>query len=83
MTAEAGVTDPFRLTAALTDGTRIYAIRRSTDDKPPCLYWGGPSYALTLVSEPLNAELRNWTEVDPERLVIAEARNQPRVEALN
>jgi len=36
-----------------------------------------------LVSEPLNAELRNWTEVDPERLVIAEAGNQPRVEALN
>ena len=37
MTAEAGVTDSFRLTAALTDGTRVYAIRHSTDDKPPCL----------------------------------------------
>ena len=82
MTAEAGVTDPFRLTAALTDGTRVYAIRHSTDDKPPSLYWGGPSYALTVVSEPLDADLRNWTEVDPERLVIAEAGNQPRVEAL-
>ncbi len=80
--AEAGVTEPFRMTAALSDGFRVYAIRHSSDDKPPSLFWGGARDALTVVSEPLDAELGQWTEVGPERLVIAEAGSRPRVEGL-
>ncbi|MSP50764.1 MAG: class II glutamine amidotransferase [Alphaproteobacteria bacterium] len=82
MAAEAGATDPFRMTAALSDGARVYAIRHSSDDKPPSLFWDGTGDALTVVSEPLDAELDHWTEVAPERLLIAEVGARPRVEAL-
>jgi predicted glutamine amidotransferase len=39
-TAKAGVAEPFRFTAAFTDGRRIYAARFSTDAKSPTLYYG-------------------------------------------
>jgi predicted glutamine amidotransferase len=39
-TAKAGVAEPFRFTAAFTDGRRIYAARYSTDAKSPSLYYG-------------------------------------------
>ena len=39
--------------------------------------------ALTVVSEPLDGALAHWTEVDPERLLIAAPGHAPRVEALN
>ena len=83
LAAETGATEPFRMTAALSDGTNVYAIRHSTDDKPPSLYIGGTPEALTVVSEPLDKDVRNWREVAPERLVIAAAGHEPRVEALN
>ena len=38
--AAARVEEPFRFTAAFTDGRRIYAVRHSTDQKSPTLYWG-------------------------------------------
>lgn len=80
--AEAGATEPFRMTAALSDGVRVFAIRHSTDDKPPSLFWGGAADALTVVSEPLDTDLGHWTEVEPERLLIAAAGQAPRVEGL-
>ncbi|MBM3546312.1 MAG: class II glutamine amidotransferase [Alphaproteobacteria bacterium] len=80
--SEAGATDPFRMTAALSDGIRVYAIRHSSDDKPPTMFWGGPTTALTVVSEPLDGHLAHWNEVPPERLLIASAGVAPRVEAL-
>jgi predicted glutamine amidotransferase len=38
--AAAGCADPFRFTAAFTDGRRIYAARYSTDGKSPTLFYG-------------------------------------------
>jgi hypothetical protein len=39
--------------------------------------------ALTVVSEPLDGALAHWTEVAPERILIAAPGHAPRVEALN
>lgn len=39
-TEKAGVAEPFRFTAAFTDGRRIYAARYSTDAKSPTLFYG-------------------------------------------
>jgi len=80
--AETGATDPFRMTAALSDGIRIFAVRHSTDDKPPTMFWGGSAAALTVVSEPLDGHSGHWNEVAPERLLIASAGVAPKVEAL-
>jgi glutamine amidotransferase len=38
--AASGAADPFRFTAAFTDGRRIYAARYSTDVKSPTLFYG-------------------------------------------
>ena len=83
LVAEVGATDPFSMTASLSDGRRVYAIRHSTDDRPPSLYWSCEDDALTVVSEPLDTDLAHWTDVAPERLVIAESGGRPRIEGLN
>lgn len=40
MHAAGGSPDPFRFTAAFTDGRRVYAARFSTDTKSPTLFYG-------------------------------------------
>lgn len=70
-----GIEEPFRLTATLTDGTRIYAIRYSTDEAPPSLYWSEAKDHLMVVSEPLDAEDESdgcWHEVPPNQLLVAQ-----------
>ena len=69
---EAGIVRPAD-PAALSDGVHLYAIRHSSDDKPPSMFWGGDAESLTVVSEPLDKDIRHWTEVPPERLLVAAA----------
>ena len=70
--AEAGVDDPFRVTAALTDGITLAALRFSTDERPPSLYWSEIDGALTVVSEPLDAQADHWNEVPTSHLLTVE-----------
>ncbi|MFM2042621.1 MAG: hypothetical protein RLY86_1197 [Pseudomonadota bacterium] len=78
MAAE-GVEEPFRMTAALTDGQRIHAVRWSSDGKSPSLFYGiggpvacaktavqfGPGSGTVLIlSEPLDEDHSHWTEVE-------------------
>jgi predicted glutamine amidotransferase len=70
---EIGAEAPFRLTATLTDGEHIYAVRYSTDDAPPSLYWSRANGHLLVVSEPLDEEdERTWNEVPPNQLLAYE-----------
>ena len=72
-----GIETPFRLTATLTDGENIYAVRYSTDEAPPSLYWSRVDDHLLVVSEPLDEDdARTWNEVPPNQLLVAE-RNGP------
>lgn len=54
-----------RLTAALSDGQRLYAVRYATDDKAPTLYhrWSDSRQGIAVVSEPLEDEEGGWAEV--------------------
>jgi predicted glutamine amidotransferase len=54
-----------RLTAALSDGKRLYAVRYATDDAAPSLYhrWSDTRAGYAVVSEPLEAEEGGWEEV--------------------
>ncbi len=74
---EAEVSEPFRMTAALSDGRRLYAIRYASDEAPPSLYWNTSGGNLTVVSEPLDADLDNWNEVPPGHILAAEADTMP------
>jgi ergothioneine biosynthesis protein EgtC len=68
-----GIETPFRLTATLTDGARIYAVRYSTDDAPPSLYWSRMDGHLLVVSEPFDEDdARTWNEVPPNQILVAE-----------
>ena len=76
----AGITEPFRLTCAFSDGERIYAIRYSTDGKPKTLYYNRAGQGLEavlcedsasdgqgtiLLSEPIDDCPNNWVSVAP------------------
>jgi ergothioneine biosynthesis protein EgtC len=70
---DAGVTEPFRMTTALSDGARTWAVRFATDDDPPSLYWRADLDDMMIVSEPLDSEKDHWNRVPPGHLIVAEA----------
>ncbi len=67
----AGIRDPLRVTAALSDGHRIYALRHASDATPETLYVRDrKSRAGTLiVSEPLDDGRDDWSAVPPQSFV--------------
>ena len=62
-----GALPHLRLTAALSDGQHLYAVRYATDDAAPSLYyrWSDTRQGMAVVSEPLEAEEGGWIEVPP------------------
>ena len=79
-TKRAGVTEPFRMTAILTDGEVLYGLRYATDPIPPSLYWSCEKDALLVVSEPLDSDKLHWSEVPAGALLLAEGHGQAAVE---
>lgn len=75
----AGADEPLRLTAALTDGRRVAAVRYASDDQPPTLYWARSGDHTIVVSEPLDADgaagSEAWEEVPNGRLLLADGAN--------
>lgn len=59
---QAGLREPLRFTAALTDGEDVHAFRWASDGKAPSLYWREEGGSLIIVSEPLDAR-DHWREV--------------------
>jgi glutamine amidotransferase len=84
--AKSGTDEPFRMTAAISDGDRIYALRYSSDCQSPTLYYGtggainikngrvefskGDTTALVL-SEPLDDQLDDWNKIPDGHLLEA------------
>lgn len=56
-----------RLTGALSDGKRLFAMRYATDDHAPTLYhrWSDSRQGRAVVSEPLERGEGGWVEVPP------------------
>ncbi|HRO14242.1 MAG TPA: class II glutamine amidotransferase [Paracoccus sp. (in: a-proteobacteria)] len=54
-----------RLTAAFSDGKRLYAVRYATDDQAPTLFhrWSANRGGRAVVSEPLETDEADWLEV--------------------
>lgn len=65
-----GVTDPTRISAALSDGENIWALRYSSDARSPTMYVGAPFGATqgagltTIASEPFDACADHWRAVE-------------------
>ena len=54
-----------RLTVAMSDGQRLYAMRYATDDQAPSLYhrWSDTRQGRAVVSEPLETGEADWFEI--------------------
>lgn len=69
--AAAGVTEGFRMTAALTDGQRLICLRHSSDPNPPTLFYDVGARGIAVVSEPIDSR-SGWAEVPPDMILVAE-----------
>ena len=69
---EAGIEQPFRMTCALSDGHTITALRYSSDEHPPSLYWSVEDGDISVVSEPLDAAAEHWNEVPTSHLLTVD-----------
>lgn len=60
-----GTTPHVRLTAAFSDGQRLYALRYASDDQAPTLYhrWSENRNGRAVVSEPLESDEADWLEI--------------------
>ena len=65
LSREKGTLPHLRLTAALSDGQKLYAVRYATDDHAPTLYhrWSDRRRGRAVVSEPLEQDEGDWIEV--------------------
>jgi glutamine amidotransferase len=59
----AGIDEPLRFTAAMTDGETLIAYRWACDGRPPSLYYRDGDAGLVVVSEPIDGDEGAWREV--------------------
>lgn len=81
--AAAAVTEPFRMTAALSDGRNVWAVRFSTDDAPPSLYYRSEDEQRLIVSEPLDGDFDHWHQVPPGHLLATDCTGRLDLEPFN
>lgn len=69
--SRAGETEPLRVTAAMSDGKHIYALRHASDTFPETLYirQRQRSDGMLVVSEPLDDGRDDWEAVPPQSFV--------------
>jgi glutamine amidotransferase len=75
----AAIEEPLRVTAALSDGRRMLAVRYASDERPPSLYWRADGGSLVVVSEPLDEGKGDWHAVPPGHVVLADGPVTPQV----
>ena len=77
-----GIDEPLRFTAALTDGSRLWAFRWASDDQPATLYWRAEGSGLLIVSEPIDSDGQGWQRVPVGAVLVAEPGEPVLVESL-
>lgn len=65
MSREVGATPHMRMTAALSDGERLFCARYASDDRAPTLYTRATGDGWLVVSEPLDRAAPDWQAVSP------------------
>ncbi|GJD50218.1 Gamma-glutamyl-hercynylcysteine sulfoxide hydrolase [Methylobacterium crusticola] len=70
---QAGIDEPLRFTAILTDGEGLTAYRWACDGRPPSLYWRETASGLVVVSEPIDGRRDGWNVVPKGATLVARA----------
>ncbi|MTH64944.1 class II glutamine amidotransferase [Paracoccus shanxieyensis] len=67
-----GTAPHVRLTAAFSDGQRLYALRYASDDHAPTLYhrWSDTRGGRAVVSEPLESDEEGWQEIPAQSFCV-------------
>ena len=79
MMISAGVSEPLRFAAALTNGRDLYAFRYSSDERAPTVYLRDGGEDLVVVSEPIDGEAGRWRPVPAGHALVALAGAAPRL----
>lgn len=76
LSRQKGAAPHFRMTAAFSDGARLFAVRYATDDLAPTLYhrWSDSRGGRAVVSEPLESG-EDWLAVPPASFCTFEGRD--------
>ena len=68
----AGIDEPLRFSAALSDGQRLHVFRWSSDEQAPSVYFRQRQQALVVVSEPIDDDSCDaWQAVPPGHVLEA------------
>jgi glutamine amidotransferase len=70
--AAADIAEPFRMTAALSDGCSVWAVRYATDETPPSLFFCSEDEQRLIVSEPLDGDFDHWHQMPPGHLLVTD-----------
>jgi len=85
VTAAVGVSEPFKMTAALSDGESVYALRYASDGAAPSLFYacgaqpqcpdgrpvGEAGSSILILSEPLDHAEAQWVAIPESHILIA------------
>ena len=81
--AKASVTEPFRFTAVCTNGLNLIAVRFSSDNKAPSLFYQQSEQGISIVSEPLDENYSDWTMVKPDSIITIDKDNALTAQAIH
>ena len=81
--AKASVTEPFRFTAVCTNGLNLIAVRFSSDNKAPSLFYQQSEQGISIVSEPLDENYSDWTLVKPDSIITIDKDNALTAQAIH
>lgn len=79
--AQKNITEPFRFTSVLSNGSEMIAIRFSSDDQAPSLYCKEFDQHIVIGSEPLELSSEGWTLI-PQGHMARIKNNKYQVQAL-
>lgn len=68
---EAGIREPLRFAAGLSDGETLHAFRWSSDSKPPTLYYCEQPDHVVVASEPVDERRDCWRAMLPNSCLVA------------
>lgn len=72
---DSGATPHMRFTACWSDGEKLYAARYASDQHAPTLYYQQSPDGTLVVSEPLDSNSGQWTEVPPNTALVVSKDN--------
>ncbi|MDT9000088.1 class II glutamine amidotransferase [Paucibacter sp. APW11] len=70
------IQQPLRFSAALADGTQVWAFRFASDKRAPTLYMRPQNSGWAIASEPLGDDAQEWTLIPQGHMVHLDARGQ-------